>query len=42
LHAPYQTTVEGHVDNGKITNLKVTPKARAKDVIVLPIDEKSH
>src|SRR5260370_42441249 len=21
LHAPYQTTVEGHVENGKITNL---------------------
>ena len=25
LHAPYRTTVEGHVENGKITNLKVTP-----------------
>jgi hypothetical protein len=40
LHAPFQTTVEGHVENGKITNLKVAPNARAKDVIILPIDEK--
>ena len=37
LHAPYQTTVEGHVENGKITNLQVTPKSRAKDVIVEPV-----
>jgi alpha-L-fucosidase 2 len=35
LHAPYQTTVEGHVQNGKISNLKVTPASRAKDVVVL-------
>jgi len=35
LHAPYQTTVEGHVQDGKITNLMVTPKARAKDVVVV-------
>lgn len=35
LHAPYQTTVEGHVENGKVTNLKVTPASRAKDVIVV-------
>jgi hypothetical protein len=34
LHAPYQTTVEGHVENGKITNLKVTPQSRAGDVVV--------
>ena len=34
LHAPYQTTVEGHVENGRMTNLQVTPKSRAKDVIV--------
>ena len=37
LHAPYQTTVEGHVENGKITNLQVTPKSRAKDIIVEPV-----
>ena len=33
LHAPYQTTVEGHVERGKLTHLKVTPKQRAKDVV---------
>jgi hypothetical protein len=36
LHAPYQTTVEGRVDGGKITNLKVTPETRAKDVVIVP------
>lgn len=36
LHAPYHTTVQGRVENGKITNLKVTPRSRAKDVIILP------
>jgi hypothetical protein len=35
LHAPYQTTVEGHVENGKITALKVTPARRARDVVVI-------
>jgi len=35
LHAPYQTIVEGHVENGKISNLKVTPRSRARDVVVL-------
>lgn len=35
LHAPFQTTVEGHVENGKVTDLKVTPAARAKDVVVI-------
>lgn len=34
LHAPFQTTVEGHVENGKITGLHVTPAARAKDVVI--------
>src|SRR5262249_5471620 len=29
LHAPYQTTVEGHVENGKVTGLKVAPSSRA-------------
>ena len=37
LHAPYQTTVEGHVENGRITNLRVTPKSRTKDIIVEPV-----
>jgi hypothetical protein len=35
LHAPYQTTVEGHVANGKITRLRVTPNSRAKDVVIV-------
>jgi hypothetical protein len=34
LHAPYRTTVEGHVENGKLTRLVVTPASRAKDVAV--------
>jgi alpha-L-fucosidase 2 len=34
LHAPYQTTVEGHVSDGKIVHLRVTPKSRAKDVFI--------
>ena len=34
LHAPYKTIVEGHVEHGKVTGLKVTPGDRAKDVIV--------
>jgi alpha-L-fucosidase 2 len=38
LHAPYRTTVEGHVENGKITNLKVTPQSRAKDVVLVASD----
>lgn len=33
LRAPYQTTVEGHVENGKVTHLSVTPADRAKDVV---------
>jgi alpha-L-fucosidase 2 len=36
LHAPFQTTVEGHVENGQISNLKVTPAERTKDVVVVP------
>jgi len=36
LHAPFDTTVEGHVENGKISNLKVTPEARAADVVIVP------
>lgn len=35
LHAPYQTTVEGRVENGKVLDLNGTPESRAKDVIVL-------
>ncbi len=35
LHAPHQTTVEGKVRSGKITFLKVTPKKRRKDVVIM-------
>jgi alpha-L-fucosidase 2 len=35
LHAPYQTTVEGHVEHGKVTHLKVVPADRAKDVVLV-------
>jgi alpha-L-fucosidase 2 len=35
LHAPYQTTVEGRVVNGEVVDLKVTPKSRRKDVIII-------
>ena len=34
LHVPFETTVEGHVENGKVTKLKVTPAGRAKDIVV--------
>lgn len=33
LHAPYKTTVQGKVVNGKITELKVTPSYRRADVV---------
>lgn len=36
LLAPDRTTVQGHVKNGKVTKLIVTPKSRAKDVVVVP------
>jgi hypothetical protein len=36
LHAPYQTTVQGHVEDGRLTNLQVTPKSRTKDVVLAP------
>jgi hypothetical protein len=39
LHAPYGTTVEGHVENGVVSGLKVTPKARAKDVTIVKADD---
>lgn len=33
LNAPYNTTVEGEVVKGKLTNLKVTPASRLADII---------
>ncbi|PRY55601.1 hypothetical protein B0I27_101575 [Arcticibacter pallidicorallinus] len=35
LHAPYKTTIEAIVTDGKITSLKVSPESRKKDVEVL-------
>jgi hypothetical protein len=32
LHAPFETTVEGTVQDGKITRLNVVPESRKKDV----------
>ena len=34
LHAPKNTTVEGRVANGKVTDLKVIPESRRKDVLI--------
>ena len=33
LHAPKNTIVEGRVENGKVTDLKVSPESRRKDVV---------
>jgi hypothetical protein len=33
LHAPYNTTVEGIVQKGKVELLKVTPEARRNDIV---------
>lgn len=35
LHAPYETVVEAKVRDGEIRDLKVTPKERERDVVVL-------
>ena len=37
LCAPYKTTVEGHVKNGKVVVDKVVPKSRRKDVEIIPL-----
>ncbi|WP_316829869.1 DUF5703 domain-containing protein [Pedobacter aquatilis] len=34
LHAPYQTTVEATLKDGKLTDLKVMPESRKADVII--------
>jgi hypothetical protein len=34
LHAPYRTIVEGRIKDGKVTDLKVTPSSRRKDIII--------
>jgi len=35
LHAPYKTVVEGVVENGKVVEMKVTPKTRIEDIVVV-------
>jgi len=35
LRAPYSTTVEGKYFNGEVKELKVTPQARRKDVVIM-------
>ncbi|TSJ43410.1 hypothetical protein FO440_04240 [Mucilaginibacter corticis] len=39
LHAPGNTTVAGHVEKGKLSNLQVIPAIRAKDVVVVASKE---
>jgi alpha-L-fucosidase 2 len=34
LNAPYETTVEGRIANGKLVELKVTPESRKTDITV--------
>lgn len=35
LHAPYNTTIEATVENGKITSMKVSPQSRKADVEII-------
>lgn len=35
LHAPYHTTVEGVLKNGKLEQLKVIPESRRKDIVLM-------
>jgi hypothetical protein len=35
LHAPYRTTIEGRVRQGKVARLNVRPSSRKKDVVLL-------
>jgi hypothetical protein len=35
LHAPFRTIVQGRVEQGRLVRLKVSPSARAKDVVVV-------
>ncbi len=37
LCAPYQTTVEGRVESGKVVIEKVTPETRRKDIQIFPL-----
>jgi hypothetical protein len=35
LHAPYRTTVEGTFQSGQMTSLKVAPRERQNDVLIM-------
>lgn len=35
LHAPYNTIVQGVIQNGKLQSYKVTPASRKKDVVIM-------
>jgi hypothetical protein len=37
LHAPYRTTISGHVENGVVSNLQVSPQSRRKDVVIAAV-----
>jgi alpha-L-fucosidase 2 len=37
LHAPLNTTIEGKIINGKLTNLIVTPEPRRADLKIMPV-----
>lgn len=37
LHAPYQTTVEGRVADGKLSVTKVIPESRSGDIVIFPL-----
>jgi len=37
LYAPYSTTVEATLQHGKLTDLRVTPESRRKDLVLPPI-----
>ena len=40
LHAPGETTVEATLKNGKVTDLKVLPESRKKDIVIMIENEK--
>jgi hypothetical protein len=39
LRAPHNTTISGHIEKGKLTDLKVVPKERTRDVVIVPVSE---
>ena len=40
LHAPGETTVEVTLKDGKVTDLKVLPESREKDIVIMIEKEK--